>query len=144
MTAETPHALKAYSDLLIKVVTNTIYEDGRQEPWSNGKFDPNARVDGRDWPSKAHTMIGTKRLESLRDMVTSVLEEDVPGDFIETGVWRGGACILMRGLLEAYGDKTRKVFDADSFEGLPKLDPEKYPEDSGDKHSTFPELAISL
>jgi hypothetical protein len=35
---------------------------------------------------------------------------DVPGDSIETGVWRGGACIYMRGILEAYGDARRRVF----------------------------------
>lgn len=144
MPAHSSQALKAYGDLMIKIVTNTIYEDGRQEPWSNGKFNNAARINGRDWPSNAHTMIGAKRLESLRDMVCSVLEEDIPGDFIETGVWRGGACILMRGLLEAHGDTTRKVFVADSFEGLPEPNPEKYPDDEGDKHSTFSQLAISL
>jgi hypothetical protein len=52
-------------------------------------------------------MIGTTRLPNLADLVRRALDDRVPGDFIETGVWRGGACILIRGLLAAYGDPGR-------------------------------------
>jgi hypothetical protein len=65
-------------------------------------------------------MIGLKRLTNLETCAIDVLSRQVPGDFIETGVWRGGACIFMRAVLKAYGDKTRRVWVADSFEGLPK------------------------
>jgi O-methyltransferase len=57
--------------------------------------------------------------------------EGIDGDFIETGIWRGGSCILMRGILDAYNDQTRKVWACDSFEGLPDPDIDKYPEDEG-------------
>ena len=53
----------------------------------------------------------------------SVLAERIPGDFIETGVWRGGACILLRAVLEAWNVRDRRVFVADSFMGLPPPDP---------------------
>src|SRR4029453_13599942 len=43
----------------------------------------------------------------------------VPGDFMETGVWRGGACIMMRAVLKAYGIADRRVIAADSFAGFP-------------------------
>ena len=47
----------------------------------------------------------------------------------------------MRGILKAYNITDRKVFVADSFEGLPK--PE-YKEDKGDTHHTFGDiLAVS-
>jgi hypothetical protein len=73
-----------------------------------------------------------------------VLREEVAGDFIETGVWRGGACIFMRAALRAYMDNTRQVWVADSFEGLPKPDG-RYQQDEGDLHCTMShELAISL
>ncbi|WCT71833.1 macrocin O-methyltransferase [Sphingomonas naphthae] len=39
--------------------------------------------------------------------------------FIEAGIWRGGAIILMRALLDVYGADGRKVFAADSFAGIP-------------------------
>ena len=96
--------------------------------------DPARRRQGRDWPAEAETMIGTGRLDHLRSCVTEVIERRVPGDLIETGVWRGGAAILMRAVLRAYGEADRKVWVADSFQGLPPPDPERYPADAGDTH----------
>lgn len=89
------------------------------------------RAEGRDWPPTAETMIGTARLDNLTRCCISALQHEVPGDFVETGVWRGGATILMRGVLEALGDPDRSVWVADSFEGLPVPDAEKYPADEG-------------
>jgi Predicted O-methyltransferase len=100
------------------------------------------RDEGSFWPGQAHTMIGQARLDNLRMAVETVISEGVPGDFIETGVWRGGACIFMRGLLEAHGDTARKVFVADSFAGLPEPEPDRYPADKADKLYRFKELAI--
>tara|TARA_B110000305_G_C19167994_1_gene505826 strand:- start:39 stop:233 length:195 start_codon:yes stop_codon:yes gene_type:complete len=50
---------------------------------------------------------------------------------LEAGVWRGGATILMKGCLQAYGMEGTKVFVADSFEGLPKPNAPEYPKDRG-------------
>lgn len=135
---------RLYIDLLTRSVANTIYCDAPQDAWSGGAYTDEIRATGRDWPSVAHTMIGVARLENLRDLCERALNEGIAGDFIETGVWRGGACILMRGILEAYGDRTRTVVVADSFAGLPKAQPERFPHDEGDRHHEFTELAISL
>jgi O-methyltransferase len=89
-------------------------------------------------------MIGTARLNNVVDLVTQVLQDNIPGDFIETGVWRGGTCILMRGLLAAWGDPSRRVFVADSFDGLPAPDEKQYPQDKGDTLFLYKELAVSL
>jgi O-methyltransferase len=86
---------------------------------------------GLDWPAEAETMIGMQRLTSLQHCVETALTEDIPGDLIECGVWRGGACILMRAVLAAYGDETRQVWLADSFQGVPRSDPENYQADKG-------------
>jgi O-methyltransferase len=86
---------------------------------------------GLDWPPEAETMIGMQRLTSLQHCVETVLTDRIPGDLVECGVWRGGACILMRAVLAAYGDETRCVWLADSFEGLPLPDPAKYKADKG-------------
>ncbi|MFY1635544.1 TylF/MycF family methyltransferase [Solwaraspora sp. WMMB335] len=86
-------------------------------------FDAAERANGRDWPPEAETMIGLRRLDNLERCVTEVIDNQVPGDLIETGVWRGGACIFMRALLKSYGDKDRVVWVADSFRGLPRPDP---------------------
>ena len=136
-----------YLDLIERCLTNTIYGDGYTGVGSPGverPFDPSLRETGRDWPKQAHTMIGRARLRNLRELVETAIREGVPGDLIETGAWRGGACIMMRATLEAFGDLERRVFVADLFEGLPAPDAETYPADLGDKHHTIEELAVSL
>ena len=137
-----PRAL--YLDLMQKCLLGTIYEDPAQDPWSAKRFDADKRAGGLDWPLQAHTMIGTQRMDNLRHCVETALANGVPGDLIETGAWRGGACIYMRAILQAYGVKDRKVFVADSFEGLPPPSPDRYPADAGDNHHTFEVLAVSL
>jgi len=107
------------------------------------EFDSSRREEGRDWPVDAETMIGMKRLANLRSCVESVLADGVPGDLIETGVWRGGATIYMRAILKAHGVADRIVWVADSFEGLPRPDG-RFVEDDGDQHHTSRELSISV
>jgi len=100
------------------------------------------RAHGGIWPAYADTMVGMLRLDNLQTCVESVLQDNVAGDFIETGVWRGGSCILMRGILAAFEVTDRKVFVADSFQGLPEPDP-AYPVDAGTFWHLNPYLAVS-
>lgn len=126
-----------YLDLLKRCLLNLIYEDPPirnlvHEPISESwpvdgvysTFDRGRRLDGKDWPSQAHTMIGMRRLDNIQTLVEDVLRNQVPGDLIETGVWRGGATIFMRGVLKAYGVTDRTVWVADSFAGFPPPDQE--------------------
>jgi O-methyltransferase len=101
------------------------------------------RDEGRDWPLFGQTMIGRKRLDNVQWCVEDVLERGVPGNLIETGVWRGGATILMRAVLKAHGVTDRTVYVADSFEGLPKPE-DRYPADEGALWHVADRLAISL
>jgi O-methyltransferase len=107
-------------------------------------FDPEVRARGADFPIDAETMIGLNRLNNLQACIADVLRRDVPGDFIETGVWRGGATIFMRAMLAAYGDTTRIVWAADSFEGQPKPDPAQFPNDADDGFWTMDIMKVSL
>ncbi len=95
------------------------------------QFDPAKRENGRDWPARAETMTGLKRLANARSCIESILADDIPGDVIEAGVWRGGMSIFMRGVLKAHGVSDRKVWLADSFQGVPPSDPDRYPADRG-------------
>jgi O-methyltransferase len=162
-----------YLDLLKKVLTRTIFVDRYQaiDPkrgtWKRAlyaahlpvrkalgmagvelvrKVDsvPEYRAEGTDVPGQADTMIGLKRLDNLHHCIREVLRRRVPGDLMETGVWRGGATIFMRGALSAYGDVERCVWAADSFEGLPKPDSDRYPEDRAVPFWDNPHLAVSL
>ena len=82
-------------------------------------FDASARAIGKDWPCFGYTMVGRARLDNIEWCIRDVLERNVAGDFIETGVWRGGSAIFMRAMLQLYGVKDRVVWAADSFDGMP-------------------------
>lgn len=133
-----------YLDLMQRCLTGTIYEDAPFAVLGQKEYDAQLREYGWDWPSKAHTMIGLKRLSNLRALTESVIRNRVKGDLIETGVWRGGACIMLRAVLEAHGVKNRRVWLADSFEGLPAPNPEFYPADEGEKFHEYQELSVSI
>jgi O-methyltransferase len=104
--------------------------------------DRGERMVGKDWPANGMTMIGWERLTNLQRCVEDVIARDVPGDMIETGVWRGGATILMRALLNIHGDD-RTVWVADSFAGLPPPDARSYPVDARDRHHAFKYLVVT-
>ena len=131
--------LDRYLFLLEETLLDNIYgshhlEDPKREA-TEGQVET-----GNYWPLRAHTMVGRKRLRNIRECFETVVRNGVPGDLIETGVWRGGASIYMKGLVEAFGED-RKVFVADSFEGLPPADP-RYRADTGAQK--IPMLAISM
>lgn len=163
---EPDNSRSLYLDLIKRCLTNSIYGDpdwkvlGQQSGWGSRisaflaarniqiiraiPFDAEARAEGLDWPQQAHTMIGQKRLDNLQFCVEQALAQNIPGDFLEAGVWRGGAAILMRAVLKAHGVTDRCVWVADSFAGLPPPREEAYPQDRSDQHHTRPELAVSL
>jgi O-methyltransferase len=107
-------------------------------------FDPKQREVGGDWPSRAESMIGLKRMDNIQRCIESIIADGVEGDLIETGVWRGGATIFMRGVLKAYDDASRTVWAADSFEGLPKPNATAYAADEGDTHFRWSGLAVGV
>jgi len=77
-------------------------------------------------------------------LIQIILKNKVKGDFIETGVWRGGATIFMQGVLRALDVHDRKIWVCDSFEGLPPPEPDKFPEDEGDQHHKVDLLSVRL
>ena len=107
------------------------------------RFDPRLRENGLDWPARAETMIGLRRLDNLQRCIEDVVAARIEGDLLEAGVWRGGATILMRAVLAALGETNRTVWVADSFQGLPKPK-DIHPADRGDKHWSQPFLSVPL
>jgi hypothetical protein len=102
------------------------------------------RLLGRDWPADGLTMVGKKRLDNVQECIERVLEDGVPGDLVETGVWRGGAAMLMRAVLKAHSVTDRLVFAADSFAGLPVPDVEEFPVDENCHLHEWEYLSVSL
>ena len=133
-----------YLDLMVKILTNTIYEDppGQSRklrrdvrkfanrilgdavvtPKQSPRFDKADRQAGVDWPSLAHSMAGVARLNNLIDLTKRAIVNNVPGHFIETGVWRGGCCILMKAVIESFAAKGRRVYVANYFAGCRRRD----------------------
>jgi O-methyltransferase len=94
---------------------------------------PHMRRDvGLEWPLLAHTMVGQKRLQNIRELCEAVDRNGIPGAFVECGVWRGGASIYARACLKP----ERQVICCDSFQGLPH-DP------SEPEYATFDFLRVS-
>jgi hypothetical protein len=134
-----------YIDLMKKCLLNLIYCDAGRVPKTDDQTsDRAARMEGKDWPEQAHTMIGWKRLSHIQLCIEDVLRSGIPGDLMETGVWRGGATIFMRAVLRAWDVTDRCVWVADSFAGLPRPRADVYPADEGYEMHQYDELAISL
>jgi Macrocin-O-methyltransferase (TylF)/Glycosyl transferase family 2 len=128
-----PDVRTRYLELLKACLTRSAFEDLSPEALQK-------RLVGADDPdtvarSAAETMIGHKRLDNIQFVAGRIFADQIPGDFIETGVWRGGATIFMRALLDDEPD--RCVWVADSFQGLPPPDAEKYPVDGNWPENIF-------
>jgi O-methyltransferase len=102
------------------------------------------RAVGNDWPPHAETMAGLARLANVRAVTQAALADDIPGDLVETGVWRGGTAIYLRAILAAAGDTGRTVWACDSFEGLPEADAERFPMDVPLRLDEHPQLAVGV
>ena len=113
----------AYLDLIKRLITNYAYLGCG---YSFAAFDPQRHYDHDtsswriDPQSRPMTLLSVAQLEMIQEAVLDVQRRGVNGDFIEAGIWRGGAIIFMRALLKEYGIDNRQIIAADSFEGIPQ------------------------
>lgn len=141
---------------MIGTITRTFFMNcpaGSEEQWkfmtavyekNPGYFSNNEkRRSGEEcWPYQADTMIGVYRMVNIHTCLQDVIDNKVEGDFVETGVWKGGACVFANAVIhEAKEENNRRVHVFDSFEGLPKP---YMSQDAGDIHHTIECLAVSL
>jgi hypothetical protein len=139
-----------YLDLLKKCLTRTLFDEGFDRIPKNTKtLWKRLRYAGYRMMNEVlsawnltlvhsgrptgETMIEMDRLNNIEHCLLNVIRDHVPGDVIEAGVWRGGATIFMKAVFGVYGVADRSVWVADSFQGLPKPNPEKYPADQGSR-----------
>ena len=138
---EVDHVRAAYLDLMQESLIGRLNEDPPLPASKVDGYRADYRDQGWDWPSKAPSMIGAQRMSNVRTQCERVIREGVPGDLMETGVWRGGACIMMRAVLSAYAIRDRRVIAADSFEGFPAP---SAPADAGFQFSDHDAFAVPL
>jgi len=110
-----------YIEQLKKSVMNTLNQDVADSIINPSSAEEQSQPEwfNHFWFGSALTMCSLKRLDNIQFCLENCLRENIPGDFIECGIWRGGVIILMKGILDAYGVRNRKVWVADSFQGLP-------------------------
>ena len=85
------------------------------------------------------TLIGEEGLDNIENLLTLAMVNGVKGAFVEAGVWRGGACIWARALMD-FLSIDEDVYVCDSFEGLPRP---SMVQDTGDQHYLIKELSVS-
>lgn len=73
---------------------------------------PNARTSGILINS------GYLRARNLQCLLQGIRDSEVPGEFVECGVWRGGMVIFMASFVQAF-NLSRTVWGFDSFMGVP-------------------------
>jgi hypothetical protein len=115
-----------YLNLLKSVLTDTVLEAGPDPDTLSAASYVQGLVkhciNGR-----ALTMVPMSRLDNIQKCIENVINNDIPGDLIEAGVWRGGTAIFMKAVLTAHHAGHRRLWVADSFEGLPIPDAELHP-----------------
>ena len=82
---------------------------------------------------REYTMTSWERLYALYKSVQYLVENKIPGDIVECGVWRGGSMKLSAHVLLALGVTDRNLFLYDTFEGMTEPDPEVDVDASGNK-----------
>ncbi|MFP4178844.1 MAG: TylF/MycF/NovP-related O-methyltransferase [Spirochaetaceae bacterium] len=65
-----------------------------------------------------YTMISLERGYSIYRSVEYIVKNDIPGSFVECGVWKGGASMLMALSLRAFGGSLRRIYLYDTFAGM--------------------------
>lgn len=100
--------------------------EGEAEALPRRPYHEETRWSGNDWCEFCYTMAGGARVQNVRDVVSSTIIEDVPGDFLEAGTWRGGCSIMARVVQHVLGEaESRRTYLCDSFSGLPPSSQEK-------------------
>lgn len=69
--------------------------------------------------ARRYTMTTPVRCRKLWDQSCQVLDANIPGSFVECGVWRGGSAAVMA-LAIRHSGQARDLHLFDSFEGLPE------------------------
>lgn len=124
MTVSTKQNIRdTYIDLVKRSVTNYLYLGG-SSAFDQFRCVEHYDLERSDWKidraSCPTTLLRKGQLDLIEQAAVALEKDKIPGDYIEAGIWRGGAVLLMRALLDAYEISGRKVFAADSFARIPK------------------------
>jgi len=80
---------------------------------------------------REQTMTSIERMYALHTATRYIVENDIAGDFVECGVWRGGSVMLVAHTLLHLGVSDRTVWLFDTFAGMTAPSAEDIQEMSG-------------
>jgi glycosyltransferase involved in cell wall biosynthesis/predicted O-methyltransferase YrrM len=67
-----------------------------------------------------YTVLSQERLFSLYSLAKQICLDDIPGDFVECGTYRGGSAALLAAVVKRYSVRPRRVYAFDTFAGMPE------------------------
>ncbi|MBP6455164.1 MAG: class I SAM-dependent methyltransferase [Chitinophagaceae bacterium] len=67
---------------------------------------------------KPFTMTSVERMFALYNATNYVLDNNIEGDFVECGVWRGGSAMMVAYILKNRNVLDRKIYLYDTYEGM--------------------------
>jgi O-methyltransferase len=86
-----------------------------------------AEINDADWALykevKTLTMTPPDRVFALIDAMEYVCKNQIAGDFVECGVWRGGNAVIAANLFNRHGIKDKQIWLYDTFDGM--VEPEE-------------------
>ncbi len=68
---------------------------------------------------RPYTLLSLERLSTLYSLAKKICQEDIPGNFVECGVYKGGSSALLAWVIKHYSRRPRKVYSFDTFSGMP-------------------------
>ena len=155
LKSDKDHAILVYLEMIKSFVTGTAFMDAemsvgpqvRVNKHITTEFDLNKRKIGNDWTFAGDTMTGWARIDNVRILLTDVIRKGIEGDYIETGVWRGGSSVFAKAVITALKEEDkssqpRVSYVCDSFHGLPPGD-KKLDEKDVSKWDHTPYLEVS-
>lgn len=68
--------------------------------------------------TKAFSMTSIERMFGLYQSLCYLVENKIPGDYVECGVWKGGSAMMIALVLKQYNITDKKIYLYDTFEGM--------------------------
>ena len=112
-------------ELFKRVIRNTVHRVGfdvvrtaiNEEPKLPPDFDEATKEICR--LVRPFTMTSPERVLALRLSVEYVLQNQIEGDIVECGVWKGGSMMVVAQTLRDSGIGTKNLYLFDTFKGMP-------------------------